>query len=181
MKTPGDEERPRSIAGFRGWLRAEIAELVDDFPDENQFWEAAATIREARRIALALDRPDVAKICYIRTGAVALSVAQEVLSSCLQALRKRRPADPQSDMLTPPQVARRYGVSPDTVRGWIASGKLQAVNVGRGTRPRYRVSVDALKEFDSRRRGNGTPDAPPQRRRRQKSGGLIVTRYSPGR
>lgn len=90
MKTPGTEDRPRSIAGFRRWLRAEIAELADDWPDENQFREAGASIREARRIALALDRPDVAKICYIRTGAVALAVVGERVASRLPLHRSAR-------------------------------------------------------------------------------------------
>jgi len=42
MKTLG------TIADFRRWLRAEIAELDEGSPQENQFWEAAGTIREAR-------------------------------------------------------------------------------------------------------------------------------------
>jgi excisionase family DNA binding protein len=125
---------PRTAADFRRWLRVEIAELANDHPDENHFWEAGGTIREARRIALALDRPDVAKLCRIGDRPLALPVAQEILSACLATLRIRRPADSQIDMLTPPQVARRYGVSPDTVRGWIASGELRAVSVGKGTR-----------------------------------------------
>ena len=52
------------------------------------------------------------------------------LSRCLKALRSKRRAGPkgtapESEILTPPDVARRYGVSPDTVRGWIASGDLR--------------------------------------------------------
>ena len=76
------------------------------------------------------------------------------LSRCLKALQPKRRAGSKSaaadsDMLTPPQVARRYGVSPDTVRAWIASGELRAVNVGKGKRPRHRVHIDALKELVS--------------------------------
>ena len=181
MQTNGVTEQPRTAASFRRWLRAEIAALADDSPEENQFWEAGDIIRAARRIALALDRPDVAKICRIRTGPLALPVAQEILSACLQLLRKRRPADLPSDLLTPPQVAQRYGVSPDTVRGWIASGQLPAVNVGKGSRPRFRISADALRDFDAKRPPQVVPTARSQRRRRAKSAGLIVTRYSSGR
>ncbi|GEM_PF-1223890 len=181
MQTNGVTEQPRTAAGFRRWLRAEIAALADDSPNENLFWEAGDTIRAARRIAIGLDRPDVAKICRIRTGPLALPVAQEILSACLQSLRKRRPADLPSDLLTPPQVAQRYGVSPDTVRGWIASGQLPAVNVGKGSRPRFRISADALREFDAKRPPKVVPTTRSQRHRRANSAGLIVTRYSSGR
>jgi excisionase family DNA binding protein len=104
------------------------------------------------------------------------------LSRCLRALRPKRRAgfkatDPQSEMLTPPQVARRYGVSPDTVRGWIASGDLRAVSVGKGSRARYRVPVDALEEFAAKRPARVAPKAPPQRRRRRKLE-LPFRRYS---
>jgi excisionase family DNA binding protein len=104
------------------------------------------------------------------------------LSRCLKALRPKRragstSATPDSDMLTPPQVAKRYGVSPDTVRAWIASGALRAVDVGRGRRARYRVPADALKESDAKRPAKVTPEAPPQRRRRRKPE-LPFRRYS---
>jgi len=106
------------------------------------------------------------------------------LSRCLKALRPKRRAGGRSaasdsEMLTPPEVAKRYGVSPDTVRGWIASGVLRAVNVGKGKRPRYRVPVDALKDFDAKRLPKIVV-APSVPRRRPKQAGLIVTRFSSG-
>ncbi|MGD0901149.1 MAG: helix-turn-helix domain-containing protein [Thermoguttaceae bacterium] len=110
------------------------------------------------------------------------------LSRCLTALRSKRRARSkglarESDMLTPPQVARRYGVSPDTVRAWIASGDLRAMNVGKGKRPRYRVPVESLKELDAKRVPKVVPASPVdhRRRRRPKPTGLIVTRFSSGR
>jgi excisionase family DNA binding protein len=104
------------------------------------------------------------------------------LSRCLKALQSKRRAGsgstaPESDMFTPPQVAKRYGVSPDTVRAWIASGALRAVSVGKGRRARYRVPADALKEFDAKRPARVTPKAPPQRHRRRKLE-LPFRRYS---
>jgi excisionase family DNA binding protein len=101
------------------------------------------------------------------------------LSRCLGALQSKRiaDADPQTEMLTPPQVARRYGVSPDTVRGWIASGDLRALSVGKASRVRYRVPVDALEEFAAKRPARVAPKAPPQRRRRRKVD-LPFRRYS---
>lgn len=108
------------------------------------------------------------------------------LSRCLKALRPRRRAGskgaaPEANLLTPPQVAQRYGVSPDTVRAWIASGDLRAVNVGKGKRPRYRVPGEAMKELDAKRLPRVVPLSSPPRRRRAKQAGLIVTRFSSGR
>jgi excisionase family DNA binding protein len=104
------------------------------------------------------------------------------LSRCLAALRSKRravggSANGDVEMLTPPQVARRYGVSPDTVRGWIASGDLRAVSVGKASRARYRVPADALQEFAAKRPARVAPKAPPQRRRRRKVD-LPFRRYS---
>jgi excisionase family DNA binding protein len=109
--------------------------------------------------------------------------AKSYLSHCLKALRQERPARSKgvasdSAMLTPPQVAKRYGVSADTVRRWITSGNLRAVNVGEGKqRPRHRVSAEALKDFDAKRPPRVAPKAPPQRRRRRQVD-LPFTRYT---
>lgn len=69
--------------------------------------------------------------------------------------------------LTPPQIARRYGVKPAKVLGWIASGELVAVNLadGPGGRPRWRVSPEALADFERRRSSRPTPK--PTRRGRR--------------
>ncbi len=50
-------------------------------------------------------------------------------------------------------VAERYGVKPDAVRGWIASGELAAINVSRtrGKLPRWRISPEALADFEAGR------------------------------
>jgi len=50
------------------------------------------------------------------------------------------------DKLTPPEVARRWGVAPETVISWIRSGELKAIDVsarpGIG-RPRYRIDSNS--------------------------------------
>lgn len=57
----------------------------------------------------------------------------------------------ETDALTPPDVAKRLGVKPATVIGWIKSGQLKASNLSKGARPRYRVQPDDLAEFLDKR------------------------------
>ena len=69
--------------------------------------------------------------------------------------------------LTPPAVARRLGVKPERVIRWIKRGELKAINVSDGKqRPRYRISAEALAEFE-RRRAVVPPPEPAKRRRRR--------------
>jgi hypothetical protein len=69
--------------------------------------------------------------------------------------------------LTVRDVARRYRVGPDKVRGWITSGQLAAVNTARALcgRPRWVVTAQALAVFEQKRGGGPAPK--PQRRRRR--------------
>jgi hypothetical protein len=55
--------------------------------------------------------------------------------------------------LTVADVARRYRVSPDKVRGWIRSGELAAVNTAPSlcAKPRYVVTPEALERFEAGR------------------------------
>lgn len=68
---------------------------------------------------------------------------------------------------TPPEIADRYGVKPETVIGWIKNGELAALNLAaRGSlRPRYRVSPEALALFEQKRAV--VPRTPPVRKPRQ--------------
>jgi hypothetical protein len=68
-----------------------------------------------------------------------------------------------------PDVCERYRVSEATVLHWIHSGQLRALNVGRtpgARRPRWRITAQALEEFEAAR--SAAPPAPRQRRRRQR-------------
>lgn len=69
--------------------------------------------------------------------------------------------------LTVADVAKRYRVSPDKVRSWIAKGELVAINTASALcgRPRWVVMVESLAEFERRRVGGPTPK--PSRRRRR--------------
>ena len=76
--------------------------------------------------------------------------------------------------LTPVQIAKRYGVSADKVRGWIYSGELRAINVATrpGGRPRYAIDEADLLEFESRRQVQ--PQENPPRSRRTKAPGNVI-------
>ena len=77
-------------------------------------------------------------------------------------------AVPPQGGLTVRDVARRYRVSPERVRGWIYRGELGALNTAdtRCGRPRYVVLPEALQEFE-RRRQVATLEKPAPRRKRR--------------
>jgi hypothetical protein len=68
---------------------------------------------------------------------------------------------------TPRELARILRVSPDRVRGWIASGELPALNLARhrSGRPRYVILPDHLRQFEAGRRTTGPPPKPTRRPR----------------
>lgn len=71
--------------------------------------------------------------------------------------------------LSPPDVARRYGVDPGKVLGWIRRGELRAVNVVAtvGSRPRFRISPADLAAFEARRAAGPQPKVARKRRPKQ--------------
>jgi hypothetical protein len=64
-------------------------------------------------------------------------------------------------------VAKRYRVSPEKVRGWIARGELGAINTAAAlcSKPRYVILPEHLAAFEQRRMA-GPPPKPPRRRKR---------------
>ncbi|HLJ92467.1 MAG TPA: helix-turn-helix domain-containing protein [Gemmataceae bacterium] len=68
--------------------------------------------------------------------------------------------------LTPPELARRWGVSPDKVLAWIHSGELRATNAARSAagRPRWLIDVADIVVFERRRMAS--PSVRVTRRRR---------------
>ena len=92
------------------------------------------------------------------------------------ALRRGVPVEPFGDHrdhaaagLTVSDVAKRYRVSPDKVRVWIARGELQGINTAAALsgKPRWVITPNALVSFENRRAGGPAPKA--QRRRRTPS------------
>ena len=54
---------------------------------------------------------------------------------------------------TPPEIARRWGIKPDKIIGWIRSGELAAMNAATkpGGRPRYLIDVRDVEAFELKR------------------------------
>ncbi len=74
-------------------------------------------------------------------------------------------------------ICDRYGVGEHTVLGWIRSGDLRAINVGRSVKakkPRWRITEEALAAFELRR----TPDPPqPKTRKKRRKSSSVIERY----
>ena len=65
--------------------------IDDPEVQENLFTDAAGMIRNAQRLAIALEQPAIAAICErVTTPSLALPVAQCVPTECLNALQKDR-------------------------------------------------------------------------------------------
>ena len=64
--------------------------------------------------------------------------------------------------LTPPQIAERLRVKPDTVRAWIAAGELRAFSVGTkdNGRKRWRIRPEDLEAFIVTRQNRPAPPKP---------------------
>lgn len=72
--------------------------------------------------------------------------------------------------LTPPQLAKRLGVSTEKIYAWIRNGELSAFNAAtkQGQRPRYLIDESDIADFERRRkvmtpsivRGNRRPPQP---------------------
>ena len=71
-------------------------------------------------------------------------------------------------MLTISEIQERYRTSRDAVLSWITSQQLKAIDVAPAgsRRHQYRVSEEALQEFERRRSGQPAP-SPPRRKPRQ--------------
>ena len=71
---------------------------------------------------------------------------------------------------TPPQLAKLWGIKPGSVLGFIRSGELRAFDIsskpGVG-RPRWKISLDSIIEFQNRR--SLQKQSKPIRRRKRKT------------
>lgn len=71
--------------------------------------------------------------------------------------------------MTPPALAKRWGVGADKVLAFIKSGELRAVNLAtkqRG-RPRWHIPDEAIEAFELRRAAHATTQPAPRAQRRR--------------
>jgi hypothetical protein len=75
--------------------------------------------------------------------------------------------------LTPPEIARLWGLSPEKVLTWIKTGELRALNAATrtGGRPRFLVDRADLAEFERRR--TVAPNSKATRRRKRRMNDVI--------
>ncbi|MDZ4780097.1 MAG: helix-turn-helix domain-containing protein [Planctomycetia bacterium] len=69
--------------------------------------------------------------------------------------------------LSPPQLAKLWGISTEKVLTWIRSGELKAIDAvsRRGERPRYLIDVRDLEAFERSRSTSPVVDPSPRRKR----------------
>lgn len=83
------------------------------------------------------------------------------------------PTTPLRQKVTPPMLAKLWGISSDKILHWIRTGELQAVNVAtdRSSRPRYLIDAQAIKAFEAAR--SIQPVRTTSRRKRIQDNGVI--------
>jgi hypothetical protein len=76
-----------------------------------------------------------------------------------------------SETLTPPQLARRWGVAPEKVNALLRNGQLKGMNlaVNPHGRPRFRIYLSEIERFEASRATK--PPVPNVRRRRREKPG----------
>jgi hypothetical protein len=72
--------------------------------------------------------------------------------------------------VTPPQLAKQWGIDPGKVLGWIRAGQLRAIDASaraNGKRPRYLIDKADIATFEQQRAvvPSATPRRPAWRRR----------------
>lgn len=103
---------------------------------------------------------------------ITMEIRQVVESALLNIEALRNSADfPRK--LTPPKLAKLWGVSPDKILSWIRSGELRAVNIAtdRSCRPRYVIDRKDIEQFEATR--VSTRVERPTRRRSKKVDGIV--------
>jgi hypothetical protein len=97
-------------------------------------------------------------------------------TSLLATIPLATPASPKkrrgtADYFRPRELALRWGVCVDKVLNFIRSGELRAFNVAakKSKRPRYRIPLESVRQFEEQTRAAAVPEAPaapaPRRKR----------------
>lgn len=77
------------------------------------------------------------------------AVINDMAHDIVGRIRAAVGAEAYRTAVTPPELARMWGISPDKVLSWIRSGELQAINIAsdRRLRPRYVIEKSAVEAF----------------------------------
>jgi excisionase family DNA binding protein len=72
-------------------------------------------------------------------------------------------------------ITDRFGVGEHTVYEWIRRGELRAINVAKrqGTKPKWRITDEALRAFETSR----MPSPPPERQQRKRRDDDSISYY----
>ncbi|MGD0656114.1 MAG: helix-turn-helix domain-containing protein [Thermoguttaceae bacterium] len=70
--------------------------------------------------------------------------------------------------ISPPELAKRWGLDPHKILTWIRAGELRAIDVctRQGSRPRYAIDEADILAFENRRAVGGPPVKMPRRRKK---------------
>ena len=130
-------------------------------------------VRDDRLAVACFDLPDLG----VPVGTPVTAPSETSLSDTKPAAT---PASPKknrgtADYLRPRDLALQWGVCIDKVLNFIRSGELRAFNVAAKSskRPRYRIPVESVRQFEEQTRAAAIPEAPappaPSRRRKRDS------------
>ncbi len=134
---------------------------------------ASEPAQDARLAVACFDLPDLG----VPVG-MPVSAASEARLSAIQpaatptSSKKRRGT---ADYVRPRDLALQWGVCVDKVLNFIRSGELRAFNVAakNAKRPRYRIPLESVRQFEELTRAVAVPAAPapsaPSRRRKSAS------------
>jgi len=74
--------------------------------------------------------------------------------------------------ITPPELARLWGVTVEKIHAFIRAGELRAINgasPGRNQRPRWLIDAKDIEDFERRREATPPPPKTARRKRRERS------------
>jgi len=135
---------------LRKFLREQFAYVeslaTDCDPDQSINLEVARIVEESRRRCCEFGFDEIGEVATVLSPRSALPI----FGKLLQWAREQKS---KTDALTPPQVAKMFGVKPDKILYWIHTGVMPAVNVAKkeGGRPQYAVTPAGLDIFTTRR------------------------------
>lgn len=151
---------PSTRADFRKWLQAAIERLNSEYahPDAHHgVWESCAAIAvEAGDIAAQLGLPDLHQRSLAFDGLAEPLLVKTFLADCIAGCGAKPPAAP-GRFLTIDAAATHSGLSPESIRRMISSGKLTPLRPVKGRVLLDRLELESVvRSSDSRpRTGRG--------------------------